>query len=141
MRPDTPRGFTLIELMVVVVVIGTLAAMAIPKFAAAVRKANEGSTLANLGAIRSALTIYYADNEGTYPADLLDLFRPGSRYLDRSMSVYTTAHGLNRSVDYVASIDGDDTGAWAYINEGDNKGRVFVHCTHTDLKGSVWTQY
>jgi prepilin-type N-terminal cleavage/methylation domain-containing protein len=60
-------GFTLIELMITVSIIGILASIAIPKFADMIRKSKEGTLKGNLGAIRSALAIYYADTEGNYP--------------------------------------------------------------------------
>src|ERR1019366_8534340 len=63
----TKKGFTLIELMIVVAIIGILAAIAIPQFANLVSKSQEGRTKANLGTIRSALSIYYGDSEGWYP--------------------------------------------------------------------------
>src|SRR5579863_7937483 len=60
-------GFTLIELMIVVAIISILAAIAIPKFADMIRKAQEGATKGNLGVLRSALSIYYSDMEGQNP--------------------------------------------------------------------------
>lgn len=61
------NAFTLIELMIVVAIIGILASIAIPKFADLIRKLQEATTKGNLGVLRSALSIYYVDNEGFYP--------------------------------------------------------------------------
>src|SRR5437870_2701858 len=69
MKRSGERGFTLIELMIVVAIIGILAAIAIPKFADLIRKSNEGSTKGNLGALKGALAVYYGQNEGSYPND------------------------------------------------------------------------
>ena len=63
-------GFTLVELMIVVAIIGILAAVAIPKFAQMLEKSREGATKGNLGAIRSAASNYYADQQGQYPKTL-----------------------------------------------------------------------
>ena len=61
------RGFTLIELMIVVAIIGLLSAIAVPKFSDLILKAKEGNTRGNLGRLRSTLNIYYSDMEGYYP--------------------------------------------------------------------------
>src|ERR1700730_3653945 len=77
----TKRGFTLIELMIVVAIIGILAAIAIPKFSQLITKSNEANTKGNLGAMRSALSIYYGDMEGWYPTDSLTTLTTSSKYL------------------------------------------------------------
>lgn len=73
------KGFTLIELMVVVVILGILAAVAIPKFTGQSDKAKENRAKADLRTITNALELYYFDND-EYPDDIVDL-TTGENYL------------------------------------------------------------
>ena len=55
------KGFTLIELVIIIVILGILAAVAIPKYQDITGEAKEASCRAALGSIRSGITIYYAN--------------------------------------------------------------------------------
>ncbi|PIS27453.1 MAG: methylation site containing protein [Candidatus Marinimicrobia bacterium CG08_land_8_20_14_0_20_45_22] len=59
-------GFTLVELMIVIVIVGILAAVAVPIYQSNVSKAKMTECDAAMGTIRTALRVYYAGNS-VYP--------------------------------------------------------------------------
>ena len=148
------QGFTLIELMIVVAIIGILSAIAIPKFADLIRKSNEGATKGNLGALRSAMSIYYGEMEGWYPTS-----DPGpimtmenGKYIKAVPNSYAPPYHPQSAVfDLIASsgsIEGTTSkGGWSYEQNAtpattDNPwGNVWVNCTHTDSKNTMWSGY
>jgi general secretion pathway protein G len=63
------RGFTLVELVVVVLILGILAAVAAPKLFDTTGSARENSTRQSLGVIRNAIEMHRA-TKGIFPGDL-----------------------------------------------------------------------
>jgi general secretion pathway protein G len=70
--PGRSRGFTLIELMIVIAIMGVLLSIAAPNLKQAIIRAREAVLQEDLFQIREAIDQYYTDN-GKYPAALGDL--------------------------------------------------------------------
>ncbi len=66
------RGFTLVELAVVIVIIGVLAAFGVPRFLKSVERSKASEAFAYLSAVRSAQERYLS-REGTYATNITDL--------------------------------------------------------------------
>jgi len=135
-------GFTLIEMMIVVAIIGILAAIGMVNYGGAARKSGEALTKGNLGAIRSALSIYYGDNEGVYPMDNLDSITNNNRYLVKIPIARIQPYHTDTAV-VTPELFPSETGGWSYNNTEDDLGwgSFRVGCVHQDVRGVVWSTY
>lgn len=79
-RKNNQKGFTLVELMVVVVIIGILTAIAVPVYNSSTAKANYNAQQSNVRIIEGAISMYQAHNESatalTIAADASDSANP-----------------------------------------------------------------
>ena len=152
---NNKKGFTLIELMIVVAIIGILAAIAIPKFADLINKSKEGATKGALSSVRGALQVYYGDNEGVFPTDTLDILTSGAKYINsipqakipgrHTDSSTVLAYSSTTASGGFLPATSVDTGGWAYFNNSGvsvSWGNFLANCTHNDIKGtSIWSTF
>ena len=61
------KGFTLVEILIVVVILGILAAIVIPQFTSASESAKASSLVTQLQSLRSQLELYQLEHNGQYP--------------------------------------------------------------------------
>ncbi|MBI5573253.1 MAG: type II secretion system protein [Elusimicrobia bacterium] len=155
-------GFTLIELMIAVAIVGLLIAVVVPKFAGMKQKAAEGATKGALGTIRSNVEVYRGENMNTPPVRLsnagLDAFsstihpdctnfwKGNETQFPQNESVSPKSRDLYNYSAAVAFLD-DNVGAkiittiqrgWIYRN---NEGGVFVNSVLLDTKGEPFSSW
>lgn len=66
-RLKNKKGFTLIEILIVIIVLGILAMIIVPQITVSTDDAKVSTLQTSLGALRSALEIYYAQHGNKYP--------------------------------------------------------------------------
>ena len=134
--------------MIVVAIIGILAAIALPRFGQMLEKSREGQTKGNLNSIHSAAAIYYGDQKGVWPTTLstVNTFN-FSQYLDDISSVKVTGYyvagavspaGLVVSMTTQSSAPTGSGTGWLYDS---TNGSIYVNSTVKDSKSLPYSFY
>jgi general secretion pathway protein G len=135
--PRRQRGFTLVELLVVIVVLAVLAAIVLPKFMDSSTRSKESSLKTDLKLLRNAITLFQADI-GKYPNTLADLAQTDKTAVkDQDGAVVKAAdwHGP-----YIETVPKDPIGgaAFTYTN---TSGKVASSATGNGLDGTAYTTW
>jgi len=94
-------GFTLVELLIVVIILGVLAAVAIPQFTDTTGDAREATLDTNLNQLRNAIELYYHQHNNKYPGQ--------THYLDGSADPVEAAaeSSLVRQLTLYSAVTGE----------------------------------
>ncbi|MEW6102456.1 MAG: type II secretion system protein [bacterium] len=160
------KGFTLIELMVVIAIMGTLLAMLLPRLGLLLDRSREKATGKNLKNIYAAIVEYSekeygkfawptsgdeASNALTNP-DLNPEGKPFDKipYALLRRTLNTGGGGIsidNAEIFSANTREWDDTnpnrnyGGWMYVTLGTYTGEVFINCSYNDTFGNPYTTY
>ncbi len=105
------KGYTLLELMIVVAIVGILVSVAIPNFQQSAMKAKETALKQNLFTMRAVLDQFYADR-GDYPESLTSLVE--EKYLRSIPTDPITKSSTTWTEIYEEQEEGDDSPAGIY---------------------------
>jgi len=142
------NGFSAIEIVIAVAVVVIFALIAVPKLADVLRKSDEGATKGGLGALRSAIAMYYGDHEGNYPsANIVKELTENGKYIKEIPYVHCPPYHSKNKIIIISNFnENKDSGYWAYKADdsedgtGKAKGQIWILCTHKDSKGNVWNE-
>ena len=153
------KGFSLIELVIVVVIIAIIGAIAIPKMSRGTAGAGDSALIQDLSTIRSGLELYQTEHGGTYPSNALpDTFiQQLTTYTDSSGNAQPTKDsthiygpylksvpplpvGTNKGLNNVTVTGPAGTGTFGWYYDGTT---VWANdpSTDTDARGTAYNTY
>jgi len=114
----TRRAFSLLELVIVVVILGILAAIAVPRMSRSATAAADNAVMADLAVLRNAIDLFQTEHGGTYPS-LTDLPNAMTQYSDIAGTTFSATKNTATGIIY-----GPYMRAIPPLSVGANKGKA-----------------
>ena len=124
-------AFTLVELVMVVTIIGIIAAIAVPRMSGATSRASANALQATLTNVRKAIDCYYAEH-GKYPGYLPGTITPDGDYFINQLLMYTNSNGDTKPTYGNPYLYGPYLRAPFPVNPTNNLDTVHVKATPAD---------
>ena len=135
------KGFTLVELLIVIIIIAVLAAIAIPKFSNSSTRSKESSLRANLKLVRNAIDLFRADT-GAYPANMAGLTTLPTSGLNASAATCTiVATDWRGPYLQAVPVDPVSGSAMTYGTSATDVGTVKSSATGNGLDGTAYSSW
>lgn len=134
-QQKTKFGFTLVELLVVISIIAVLTAILTTNFMGMRERARDAQKIQDLGSIKSALRLYYNDNQ-TYPVNISAIgttnYMPSFAGLGYTYNYVQTngGDGFVLTVGLEAGAGTDDTDSVTKCGIGGTPDKVFAVCAN-----------
>ena len=93
------RGFTLVELMVVITILGILSAIGVVQMSSAIRRAKDAGTKTNMHAFQTLVEIYAVNYNGNSPATVEQLSQDGLTKNEKNLSAMKNTYGYGAGID------------------------------------------
>ena len=161
MKETQDRGYTLVEVLIVITIIAVLAGIAVPKFARNTLRSKEAALQANLILLRTAADRAEADTGLTFKVEDLDnATAPSSGWVRGPMDTdwttksvpagtwkgpYLTSIPINPFTGtntYVGGVTNSSTAAWThYSNQGFNSSYIYYPSTKVGSNGKQYREW
>lgn len=119
-RKTMAKGFTLVEILIVVVILGILAAIVVPQFTNAANEARTGNVLTQTSTLENQIELFAAQNNGNYPdlvANGWDVLIDGNYIKEAPVNPFATA-GNEEALTAMNVADADAADAAAAAGDG-----------------------
>ncbi|KPK80118.1 MAG: hypothetical protein AMJ81_12435 [Phycisphaerae bacterium SM23_33] len=148
------KGFSLLELVIVVVILGIIAAIAIPRMSRGSAGATDSAVASNLAVLRNAIDLFATEHDGTFPtaADIANQLTQYTDVAGVAQATKDTTHiygpylrkvppvpvGPRKGSTGIAALDAPGVG-WIY---DDTEGTIKTNTTtEADVSGKLYSDY